>query len=177
MADKRYEELYTIDFLGNVVEGNIIRYVNLPSEALKKYAIMALRDGMPVWFGCDVGKFFHRTLGVMDTELYDFDLLFGTEFTMDKSIRLEYGDSRMTHAMVFTGVDLREDLPTKWRVENSWGDQPGDKGYFVMSDEWFDEYLYEIAIEKKYLPEEILKIYDREPIKLPPWDPMGALAR
>lgn len=177
MVDKKFDELYTVEYLGNVVEGNIVRYVNLEMNTLKKYAVKALKNDDPVWFGCDVGKFFHRDLGVMDMELYAYDLFFGTEFKLDKPGRLEYGDSQMTHAMLFTGVDLDDDgQPIKWRVENSWGDKVGKKGYHIMSDSWFDEYLFEIVIDKKYLLDEVLKIYEKEPVKLSPWDPFGAVA-
>lgn len=177
MVDKSFNEVYTIQYLGNVVEGDTIRYINLEIDALKKYAIQSIQDDAPVWFGCDVGKHFHRDLGVMDIDLYDFELFYGTNFNLDKGGRLEYGDSRMTHAMLFTGVNLENGRPTKWRVENSWGEKPGKKGYDIMSDSWFNEYLYEIVINKKYLPKNVLDLLKKEPVILPPWDPMGALAK
>ena len=177
MRNKSYQTLYTVQYLGNVYEGRIVKYINLPSQDLKKYAIRSIQSNDPVWFGCDVGKMYNSNLGVMDMKLYDLPLVFNTEFAIDKCGRLEYGDSMMTHAMLFTGVDIRDDKPQKWRVENSWGDKRGDKGFFLMTDEWFDEYLYEIVIDKKFLPQDILAIYDTEPVVLPPWDPMGALAR
>ncbi len=177
MSDKPYNELFTVEYLGNVVEGRIVKYINLESNQLKQFAIQALKDDHPVWFGCDVGKHFHRDMGVMDLDLYDYDLFYGVPIGMDKATQLEYGDSMMTHAMLFTGVDIKAGSPRKWRVENSWGDKVGDKGFYIMTDEWFDKYLYEIVIEKAYLPEDIVNIYDREPVKLAPWDPMGALAR
>lgn len=177
MSDKIYDEVYTVDYLGNVVDGEIVRYLNLPSKILKEAAVKSIRDDHPVWFGCDVGKHFHRDLGVMDMDLFDFKLFYGTDFPMTKADRLEYGDSAMTHAMVFTGVDLDEKgNPRKWRVENSWGKKRSDKGYDIMTESWFDEYNYEIVVHKKYLSDEQLNIYNREPVKLPPWDPMGALA-
>jgi len=177
MSNKKMNELYTIDFLGNVVGGNIIKYANVEINELKKAAIKSIKNNEAVWFGCDVGKMFNRELGIMDMDLYDYEKLFDTKFKMNKASRLEYGDSAMTHAMLFTGVDLKRNTPRKWRVENSWGDKNGDKGYYLMSDSWFDEYNYEIVVHKKYLTDEELEIYQREPIKLPPWDPMGALAR
>jgi bleomycin hydrolase len=119
---------------------------------------------------------YHQKLGVMDMELYNYPLVLNTDFSLDKCSRLEYGDSMMTHAMLFTAVDVQNDKSTKWRVENSWGDKLGDKGYFLMTDSWFDEYLYEIVIDKKYLSEELIKLYDTTPVELAPWDPMGALA-
>ncbi|MFQ6610640.1 MAG: C1 family peptidase, partial [Fidelibacterota bacterium] len=176
MADKPYHELFTVGYLGNVVEGRIVKYINLPSEKLKQFAVRSLQEDHPVWFGCDVGKHFGRDLGVMDMDLYDYDLFYGVPLGMDKSTRLEYGDSMMTHAMLFTGVDLKDGTPRKWRVENSWGEKVGNKGFYIMTDDWFDQYLYEIVIDRHYLPQEIADIYDREPVKLAPWDPMGALA-
>ena len=144
---------------------------------MKQAAVKMITDGKPVWFGCDVGKMFDRDLGLMDTDLFEFEPLYGMEFALTKAERLDYGQSAMNHAMVFTGVDLDDDgKPVKWRVENSWGDKPGNKGFMVMTDRWFDEYNYEVAVEKKYLLPELLEILRMEPIKLPPWDPMGALA-
>ncbi|MFC1549772.1 C1 family peptidase [Candidatus Neomarinimicrobiota bacterium] len=176
MVDKKFNEVYTIDYLGNVVEGEIIKYVNLEIDQLKKFATTSIQNDEPVWFGCDVGKHFHRNLGVMDMELFNFELFYSTEFGLDKGGRLEYGDSMMTHAMLFTGVNLENNKPTKWRVENSWGEKGGKKGYDIMTDSWFNEYLYEIVINKKYLSPEIKKTAKKPPISLPPWDPMGALA-
>ena len=113
----------------------------------------------------------------MDNDLYDYESLFGINTDMDKKNRLEYGDSQMTHAMLFTGVDIVENKSTKWRVENSWGNKSGDKGYFLMTDEWFSEYNYEVVIDKKYLPKKILDQFKKKVVKLDPWDPMGALAK
>ena len=176
MSNKKMNELYTIDFLGNVVGGNIIKYANVEINELKKAAIKSIKNNEAVWFGCDVGKMFNRELGIMDMDLYDYEKLFDTKFKMNKASRLEYGDSAMTHAMLFTGVDLKRNTPRKWRVENSWGDKNGDKGYFLMSDSWFDEYNYEVVVDKKYLSNKSLEIFNRKPHNLEPWDPMGALA-
>ena len=176
--DKPYNKLYTIQYLGNVVDGQIIRYLNVSIETLKKATTDMIVDGKAVWFGCDVGKMLERELGILDLDVYDYKLTYGTQFQLDKAGRLDYGHSQMTHAMMLTGVDLDESgNPIRWRVENSWGTENGDKGYLVMTDPWFDEYLYEVAISKKYLPAEILAVLDTEPVVLPPWDPMGALAR
>jgi bleomycin hydrolase len=172
-----YNTLYTIQYLGNVVGGQIIKYLNVEIDVMKQAAIGMIRDEKPVWFGCDVGKHFDRELGLMDMDLLDYEGIYGTQFGMDKGTRLDYGGSQMTHAMVFTGVDLEEDgSPRKWRVENSWGDKPGDKGFMVMTDRWFEEYNYEVVVETQYLPKELLPILDNDPVGLPPWDPMGALA-
>jgi len=177
MSNKNFNELYTVKYLGNVTEGQIIKYLNVPIDELKKAAIKSIKNDEAVWFGCDVGKMFHRDLGVMDNRLYDYESFFGVNSDMDKATKLEYGDSQMTHAMLFTGVDIKNNKSTKWRVENSWGNKSGDKGYFLMSDEWFNEYNYEVVVDKKYLSKKILTMFDRNPIPLEPWDPMGALAK
>ena len=176
MTNKKMNELYTVEFLGNVIGGKIIKYANVEIKELKKATINSLKNNEAVWFGCDVGKMFNRDLGIMDMKLYDYENLFNTSFEMNKSTRLEYGDSMMTHAMLFTGVDIKKNKPQKWRVENSWGNKNGDKGYYLMSDDWFDEYNYEVVVDKKYLTNKILSIFDLKPKKLNPWDPMGALA-
>lgn len=176
--DKPFYRSYSVSYLGNVIEGRPVKYVNLPIEELKKAAIAQMKDGKPVWFGCDVGKRSSRDGGIMDTELYDLDHLFDTTFGMTKGERLDYGQSLMTHAMVFQGVNLDENgNPNRWRVENSWGEDAGKDGYYVMSDRWFDEYTYQIVVNKKYLPKEVLDVYESEPIMLEPWDPMGSLAK
>lgn len=175
--DKPYEKMYSIKYLGSVKEAEIIKYLNLPIEELKKAAIKSIQAGEPVWFGCDVGKMSHRDLGIMDLDLYDYDETLSKIDDFDKADRLNYGESMLTHAMVFTGVDLDENQkPIKWRVENSWGDKAGKKGIFSMSDRWFDEYNYQIMVDKKYLDEKYRKILDMEPVMLEPWDPFGALA-
>ena len=175
--DKPYYRSYSVKFLGNVIEGRKVKYVNLPVDELKKAAIAQMQDGEPVWFGCDVGKSSVRDGGVMSLDLFDKGSLFNTSFGMNKAERLEYGHSLMTHAMVFQGVNLDEDgRPNRWRVENSWGKEPGKDGYYVMTDAWFDEYLYQVVVNRKYLPEEVLKAFAEKPILLEPWDPMGSLA-
>jgi len=175
-----YYKLYTVDRLNNVCGGarDKVLYVNVPSEKLKEYGIKELKEGRPVWFGCDVGKFFYRDDGVMDLDNFDYKLLLGVEFGMDKAQRLRYGESLMTHAMVFTAVDLdAAGKAIKWRVENSWSDKRGHKGYCLMTDKWFDEYNYQLVVDKKRLGKEILDVLEqKEPVVLPPWDPMGSLA-
>ena len=177
MSDKKMNELYTIKYLGNVVEGQIIKYLNINIEDMKRYSVKSLKNNEAVWFGCDVGKMFHRDVGVMDSDLYNYKLTFDVDSEMDKATRLEYGDSQMTHAMLFTGVDLKLKKPVKWRVENSWGPKGGCKGYYLMTDKWFDQYNYEVVIDKKYLPEKIKQMFNNKPLELNPWDPMGALAK
>jgi len=179
MSDKEYNKVYSVNFLGNVVEGNPIKYLNVEIDDMKKATISSLKNDEPVWFGCDVSKHFHRDLGVMDIDLFNYDLFYDLKFGMDKASRLEYGDSQMTHAMLFTGVDIdSKNKPKKWRVENSWGNKGGDKGYHIMTDKWFDEYNYEVVVHKNHIPQKFLDLLnDEKPIHLDPWDPMGALAR
>ena len=179
MSDKEYNKVYSVNFLGNVVEGNPIKYLNVEINDMKKATISSLKNDEPVWFGCDVSKHFHRDLGVMDIDLFNYDLFYDLKFGMDKASRLEYGDSQMTHAMLFTGVDIdSKNKPKKWRVENSWGNKGGDKGYHIMTDKWFDEYNYEVVVHKNHIPQKFIDLLKNEkPIQLDPWDPMGALAR
>ncbi len=175
--EHEYDQVYTVRLLGNVVGGRIVEYLNVDVETMKRCAVTQIQAGDPVWFGCDVGKFLDRDLGVMDRGLFDYSLVYGTENGMSKAERLHYGESLMTHAMVFTGVDLDEEAhPKKWRVENSWSNKPGDKGYFQMSDPWFDEFNFEVVVHKDHVPGDSLKALDRKPIELEPWDPMGSLA-
>ncbi len=175
--DKPLNNVLTVKYLGNIVEGFPTRYLNVDIDVVKQAAAASIKDGEAVWFGCDVGKRFHRDIGVMDMDLYDYKLVIGTDTALNKGARLDYGDSAMTHAMVFTGVDIQNDQIEKWRVENSWGDKVGSKGYFIMTDKWFDEFNYEVVVDKKYVSENILDIAKQKPIELNPWDPMGSLAR
>jgi bleomycin hydrolase len=167
---------YTVQYLGNVVGGERVTYLNVDVALMKRIARRTLEDGEPVWFGCDVGKQMRRDLGLWDKQLYEYEALYELDFELDKAARLEYLDTRMTHAMLFTGVDVADGRPRRWRVENSWGAEAGQKGFFTMNDSWFDEYLFEIAARKEYLPPELQAALEQEPIVLPAWDPMGALA-
>ena len=167
---------YTVQYLGNVVDGTRITYLNVDIELMKDIAMRMLQDGQPVWMGCDTGKQMHRDKGLWDAELFDYGSVYNADFEMDKAERLEYHQTAMTHAMLFTGVDVVDGKPRRWRVENSWDDKVGDKGFFLMNDSWFAEYMFEIAAPKSYLPEELQRALDTEPIVLPPWDPMGSLA-
>lgn len=179
-ADKPFGHTYTVSRLGNVVEDGGVRYLNLPIERLKDAAIAQLRDDLPVWFGCDVGQSFIREEGIMDTAALDVDGLFGFEVEgcMDRAERLDYGESLMTHAMVLEGVNLDADgRPTLWKVENSWGKDHGRNGFDTLSDPWFDEYVYQVVVDRRYLTDEERATYDTEEATvLAPWDPMGSLA-
>jgi len=175
--DKPYHKMYTVKYLGNIVGSQSVTYLNVPIETMIDTAKQMVIDNHPVWFGADAGKAKNRDLGVFDTEIYDYDTLYGTKLQLDKAERLDYGHSKMTHAMVFTGVNIEPDgHPMKWRVENSWGPKLGDKGFYTMTTPWFREYLYEVLVEREYLPAELLPVLETEPIVLNPWDPMGALA-
>lgn len=178
-ADKPYNKVFSVEYLGNVVGGRQVRHLNLELDKFKSLIVNQLQNGEVVWFGSDVSQGSDRQGGYLDTNLYRRDQLFDINLDMTKAERLDSGESMMNHAMVITGVDLVNDKPTKWKIENSWGDKPGFKGYFVMSDEWFDQFVYQAVLDKKFLPEDVKKAYDEgkdNPIQLLPWDPMGALA-
>ncbi len=176
--DKPYGKVYTVKYLGNISESDpMVKYLNVPNEVMKKAAIDALKDGEPVWFGCDVGKLSERDHGIMDNDIFSYELTMGYYPEWTKETRLDYYESILTHAMVFTGVNLDENgNPTEWEVENSWGKDLGKKGMFSMSDEWFDTFMYQIMIDKKYLPKEWQDKLDGELVELEAWDPMGSLA-
>ena len=167
---------FTVEYLGNVVDAPPIKYLNIDIHLMKDIALRMLQDGKPVWMGCDTGKQMHRDLGLWDAELFDYAGVYGADFSLDKAARLEYHQTSMTHAMMFTGVDVVDGAPRRWRVENSWDDKVGNKGFFLMNDSWFAEYMFEIAAPREYLPPELQSALELEPIVLPAWDPMGSLA-
>ena len=176
-VDKPYGKSYTVEMLGNVVGAPSVRYLNLPMDRFKELAIAQMKAGETVWFGSDVGQVSDRQKGILATNVYDFTASMDINLTQDKAGRLDYSESLMTHAMVLTGVDLDADgKSVKWKVENSWGDKVGQKGYFVASDAWMDEYTYQIVVRKDFLTAEELAAYEADPQVLAPWDPMGALA-
>ena len=179
-ADKPFGHTYTVSRLGNVVEAGGVRYLNLAPQRLKEAAIAQLRDELPVWFGCDVDQSYVREEGIMDRAALDIDTLFGfpVETCLDKADRLDYGESMMTHAMVLEGVRFDADgKPELWKVENSWGKDHARDGFNTLADEWFDEYVYQVVVDKKDLTDEERAVYDtEEPTVLEPWDPMGSLA-
>jgi len=172
-----YGRTYTVDMLGNVVGASKVVYLNIEMATMKKIAADMIVGGMPVWFGCDVGQQMDRDRGIWDARLHGLEEVYATELTLDKAARLDYHQTLMTHAMLLTGVDLVDGSSRKWRVENSWGEKHADKGFYTMNDLWFDEYVFEIAAPKSFLPPELLAALDEEPVVLPAWDPMGALAR
>jgi bleomycin hydrolase len=168
---------FTVAYLGNVLGAPPVTYLNVDMSLLKDIAAGALQGGEPVWFGCDVGKMMSNEYGVWDANLYDLPSVYDTAFTLDKADRLVFHETQMTHAMLFTGVDLVDGVPRRWRVENSWGSDKGNDGFYTMNDSWFDEYVFEIAARRGALPEALRAALDTEPIVLPSWDPMGSLAR
>ena len=177
-ADKPYGRSYTVEMLGNVVGSKPVRYLNVEMDRLKELAITQMKAGETVWFGSDVGQSSNRKAGVMAEGMHDFTASMDIRLTQDKAGRLDYSESLMTHAMVLTGVDLDENgKAKKWKVENSWGEKVGNKGYFVASDAWMDEYTYQIVVRKEFLTAAELAAYEAEPLVLSPWDPMGALAK
>ena len=171
-----YYQTYTIDFLQNVAGGPPVVYLNVPSKEMKAITQKLLEDGIPVWMGCDVGKEMDRKRGLWDADLFDVEGLYGVEYGMDKADRLRHNQTMMTHAMLFTGVDVVNGRPRRWRVENSWGDETGQKGYYTMNDSWYDQYMFEIAAPTSYLNEKMQAGLESEPVVLPAWDPMGSLA-
>ena len=177
-VDKPYGKSYTVEMLGNVVGSKPVRYLNVEMDRLKELAIAQMQAGETVWFGSDVGQSSNRKAGIMADGMYDFTSSMDIQLTQDKAGRLDYSESLMTHAMVLTGVDLDENgKAKKWKVENSWGEKVGNKGYFVASDAWMDEYTYQIVVRKEFLTAAELAAYETEPLVLAPWDPMGALAK
>lgn len=170
-------QTYTVDMLGNVVDAPPVTYLNVDIDLMKKLTRDQLEAGTPVWFGCDVGQQMNKDLGIWDANLINLGPLYDFDFDLDKAGRLEYHQTLMTHAMLFTGVDVVDGQPHKWRVENSWGDEKGQDGFYTMNDSWFDEYVFEVAAPKSMLPADLAAALDQEPVVLPAWDPMGALAR
>jgi bleomycin hydrolase len=168
---------FTVQYLGNVLGAPPVIYLNVDMPLIKKIAAQTLRHGEPVWFGCDVGKMMSNEYGVWDASLYDLPSVYDTAFALDKADRLVYHETQMTHAMLFTGVDVLDGVTRRWRVENSWGADKGQDGFYTMNDSWFDEYVFEIAARRGALPEALRQALDSDPIVLPAWDPMGALAR
>lgn len=168
-----------IEHLGNVVGGDATEYLNVPNQFMKDCVRRVLvEQGIPVWFGAECGPMMDREAGAWATDLFEYDRVYGVRFDLSKEQRVRFGDSAMDHAMAFAGVDVADDGTTtrRWRVENSWGAKIADKGYFTMSDDWFTEYVYEVAVPEALLPEEYQKALEEPAISLPAWDPMGALA-
>ena len=171
---REFYKVYEIEYDRHQYDGANLVYVNLPIEEIKKMAIASIKDSTMMYFSCDVGKFYNREKGILDVNYYDYGSLMGTEFGMDKRERILTGSSGSSHAMTLMAVDLDENgNPKKWMVENSWG-MTGYKGHLIMTDEWFDEYMFRVVVDKKYVPQNILELMKQKPTMLPPWDPMFA---
>lgn len=175
-ADKPYYKQYFVKYLGNVANGNPISLVNLPMEEFKAAILAQLKDGYPVWFGCDCGADGDRETGLWDDQAFAYGDTFDMDLDMEKAEMLDFRQSAMNHAMVFTGVNLVDGRPTRWKIENSWGDKVANKGYYTCSDTWFDKYMYAAAVNRKYLSEKALAALREEAVELEPWDPFGTLA-
>lgn len=174
--DKPFNETFTIKYLGNVF-GDRVVHLNLPIERLHQLVIAQLKDNTPVWFGCDCSVFGSRTDGIWAPEAYDYQKTFGLNIGFDKEDNLDYYQSAMNHAMLFTAVNVDENSrPNRYKIENSWGTKIANAGYFVGTEKWFSDYVYQIVVSKKYLTKEEQKALTKEPKELDPWDPMGTLA-
>lgn len=168
-----YHKAFHVEHFQNVVEGEPGTFLNVPMPELKALAVRMLKDKEAVLFGCDVLQASHRKIGVMDLDVLDYDLLFGTDFAMGRADRMQFLQARLTHDMVLTGVDLDGDRPLKWKVENSWGDEKGHKGVFQMSDAWFDEHVYVLVVPKRHLSDAQRAALAEASIALPPWHPLA----
>ena len=172
---REYGKVYEIEYDRHVYDGENWLYINLPIERVKELAIASIKDNTAMYFSCDVGKFIDRSKGTLDVNNFDYASLFRTSFPMDKKQRIQTYSSGSSHAMTLIAVDLDEKgQPKKWMVENSWGAASGYKGNLIMTDEWFNEYMFRVVVEKKYVPADVLKMLDQKPIQLPAWDPMFA---
>lgn len=172
---REYYKCYEIDFDRHVYDGKNWTYVNLPVEDIKAMAIESIKDSTMMYFSCDVAKFLDSKRGTLDLKNFDYESLMGTTFGMNKKQRVQTFASGSSHAMTLMAVDLDKDGKLKkWMVENSWGAEAGYKGHLIMTDEWFDEYMFRLVVEKKYVPEKVLNILKQKPIRLPAWDPMFA---
>ena len=169
---REYGKVYEIDYDRHVYDGHNWLYINLPVERIKEMAIASIKDNVAMYFSCDVGKFYDKSKGTLDLANFDYDSLMGVTFGMDKKQRVQTHASGSSHAMTLIAVDIVDGKPVKWMVENSWGPASGYKGCLIMTDEWFNEYMFRLVVEKKYVPADVLKMLDQDPIMLPAWDPM-----
>ena len=171
---REYGKVYEIDYDRHVYDGHNWLYINLPVERIKEMAIASIKDNTAMYFSCDVGKFANSKKGVLDLNNFDYESLMGVTFGMDKKQRVQTHASGSSHAMTLIAVDVVDGKPVKWMVENSWGPASGYQGNYIMTDEWFNEYMFRLVVEKKYVPADVLKMLDQKPVQLPAWDPMFA---
>ena len=169
-----YHKTYTIDLDRHMYDGANWTYINLPMDEIKAMAIASIKDSVMMYFSCDVGKCYTKS-GILSLDNYDYASLMGTDFPMNKADRIRTYASASSHAMTLMAVDIdAQGKPTKWMVENSWGPASGYKGHIIMTDEWFDEYMFRLVVERKYVPAETLELLKQKPVKLPAWDPLFA---
>ena len=172
---REYGKVYEIEYDRHVYDGENWLYINLPIERIKEMAIASIKDNTAMYFSCDVGKFFNRDKGTLDLANFDYESLFRTSFPMNKSERIKTFASGSSHAMTLIAVDLDDaGKPRKWMVENSWGKKSGYRGNLIMTDEWFNEYMFRLVVERKYVPQDVLDMLKQKPTLLPAWDPMFA---
>lgn len=173
---REYGKVYEIDYDRHVYDGHNWVYVNLPVERIKEMAVASIKDNTAMYFSCDVAKFLDRKKGVLDIANFDYESLMGVTFGMDKKERVQTHASGSSHAMTLIAVDVCPETgkPVKWMVENSWGPASGYQGCLIMTDEWFDEYMFRLVVEKKYVPADVLEMMNQTPVMLPAWDPMFA---
>jgi len=170
---KDMNQLYEIKYDRHMQEGGNWKYINLEADQIKKFAIASIQDNEGMYFSCDVGKQLESDKGFLDLNTYDYSSLFGIDFSMDKKARIQTFESGSSHGMALMGANIINDnTADKWLLENSWGNKKGHNGYLIMTDEWFDEFMFRLVVHKKYIDEETLKILEQEAIILPPWDPM-----
>lgn len=172
-----YFKYYEMSWSGNLADRNNLRFINLPIDSLKQYALKTVLADNPLYFACDIGKDNYGAKGVLQKGIYDYSSVYGFDVSLTKRERILYRDSSPNHAMVLTGVDTLNGEAVRWKVENSWGDKGGNKGYWTMYDDWFDEYVYCVIIDKGLLPKEVTAILSSVPTKLPAWDPMWSVMR
>jgi bleomycin hydrolase len=167
-----YGKFYRINYCRNFYDEEDMGLLNLGVEEMKKVAERAVLDGDPVWFAADIGKENYGDEGILKVGIFDYDDLFGMDTGLTKKEMVQYRHSTPNHAMVFVGIDRKDDKPVKWLVENSWGTDNGDKGYWAMYDDWFDKYVYTVIVNKRHVPKKFLDLLETEPGRIPAWDPM-----
>lgn len=169
---REYGKVYEIQYDRHTYDGHNWLYVNLPMDRIKEMAIASIRAGKAMYFSCDVAKYLNRTSGVADLKNFDYESLLGVDLSMDKKQRVMTHSSGSSHAMTLIAVDVKDGKPQKWMVENSWGPASGYKGNIIMTDEWFDEYMFRLVVERRFVPEDVLKMLEQKPVQLPAWDSM-----
>lgn len=178
MNDPRrlYHKTYEVEYDRHTYDGHNWKYLNLPMEEIAQLAIASLKDGHKMYSSYDVGKQLDRKRGYLALDNFDYGSLFNTSFPMNKADRIATFDSGSTHAMTLTAVDLDANgKPVKWKVENSWGADNGFAGCFIMTNDWFNEYMFRLVVNKKYASEQLLKEFDQKPTMLTPDDPLFQL--